>query len=145
VGIAILVAVASAVFAFAMRDSYSSSSVLVAGLWGILFFPTLLLCICYVSTYFTAKSFFKNNINLRKPMHYSFSEDLVVQEMATGRAELQWATFLKVRETKDLLLFFVQKQLAYVVPKRALESEKDIAAARDLIRRHVADAALHGQ
>jgi hypothetical protein len=78
-------------------------------------------------------------------MHYSFSEDLVVQEMATGRAELQWATFLKVRETKDLLLFFVQKQLAYVVPKRAFQSEKDIAAARDLIRRHVANAALHGQ
>jgi hypothetical protein len=124
-----LLTIIAVVLAASIAFGYASSgpsglvpSLLRGGIWGILFFPTFLLLICYVSTYFAAKSLFKSNVNLQNPIHYSFSDDIVIQEMATGRAELRWNTFIRVKETRDLFLLFVQKQLAHPIPKRAFES-----------------------
>ena len=115
-----------------------------AGLWGVLFVPTFLLIICYVTPYFGARSSYRNSLNLQNPIHYSFSDEVIAQEMATGRAELLWSTFIKVRETPDFFLLFVQKHLANPVPKRDFENEQEIARFRELLRCHVRDASLLG-
>jgi YcxB-like protein len=112
-----------------------------ASIWGVVFFPTILLFTCYVLPYFGAKSLYKNNANVRSTIHWSFSEQLITQEMATGKAELSWSNFIKFRETADLFLLFPQKHLAFPLPKRAFADEKEIQAFRKLVRRHVRDSA----
>jgi hypothetical protein len=115
-----------------------------AGLWAGLFLPTFLLYLRFGAPYFAARALFKNNANLKGAIHYSISEDLVIQEMATGRAELRWSTFLRVRETPDLFLLYVQKQLAHPIPKRAFISAQEISAFRDIVRHQVPRAELRG-
>jgi YcxB-like protein len=73
------------------------------------------------------------------------TDDLVTQEMASGRAELLWSTFVRVQETPHLFLFYGQKHLAHPVPKRAFASEQEIVGFRELIRRQVREVSLRGQ
>lgn len=113
------------------------SLIVSAAIWAVLFFPIILLFTCYVIPYFAAKSLYKNNANVRSPIHWSFSEELITQQMATGKAELSWSNFIKLRETRDLFLLFPQNHLAFPLPKRAFADEKEIRAFRELIRRHI--------
>ncbi|MGH9747439.1 MAG: YcxB family protein [Candidatus Acidiferrales bacterium] len=141
----VIVLIGSAAFGFASGPPGIQPSVLRGGIWGVLFFPAFLFSMCYVTTYFAAKSMFKSSVNVRNPIHYVFLDTLVIQEMSTGRSELQWATFVKILETKTLFLLFVQKHLAHPLPKRAFAGGQELAAFRDLVRRHVQDASLQGQ
>jgi hypothetical protein len=104
-----------------------------------LFFPAVVLCTCYVAPYWAAKSLYKNNANLWSPSHWSFSDELITLRTATGSAELSWVTFTRARETRELFLLYPQKNLAYPVPKRAFANEQEIAAFRELVRRHIQD------
>ncbi len=133
---------ASAGFALVAKAVGFAVPLTTAGLWSVLFLPALLLWVCYATPYFAAKSLYKSSVNLHNPIHYSFSDDLVTQEMASGRAELLWSTFVRVRETPDLFLFYVQKHLAHPVPKRAFTSDQEIVGFRELIRRHVRNVSL---
>jgi YcxB-like protein len=135
---------ASAGFALTAKAVGFAVPFAMGSLWGVLFLPAFLLSMCYVTPYFAAKSLYKNSVNLHNAIHYSFSDDLVTQEMASGRAELLWSAFIRVRETPHLFLFYVQKHLAHPVPKRAFASEQEIAGFRELIRRHVREVSLRG-
>jgi hypothetical protein len=138
------VTLGSAAFAVGMRGLGYPVPPVMAGLWGILFLPMFLIWMCYIRPYFASKSLYKNNINLHNPIHYSFSDALITQEMASGRTELQWATFTRVRETRELFLFYVQKHLAHPIPKRAFANELEIERFRELVRRHIQDVSLRG-
>ena len=127
-------------FALTTRAVGSRIPLIIAGISGALFFPAILLSACYLTPYFAAKSLYKNNANLHSPFHWSFSEKLITQRMATGSAELLWSTFIKARETRELFLLYPQKHMAYPVPKRAFANEHQIVAFRELVRRHVQDA-----
>jgi hypothetical protein len=105
--------------------------------WGIIFPPLFMFLVCYVSPYFGARSLYKNNANFKGEIRYSFSDDGVTIEVTTARSELQWSSFVQVRETRDFFLLFVRKTMAHIVVKRAFASQEEIAEFRDLVRRHV--------
>jgi hypothetical protein len=126
-------------FALTTKAVGSRIPLVIAGISSALFFPAILLSACYVTPYFAAKSSYRNNANLHSPFHWSFSEKLITQRMATGSSELLWSTFIKARETRELFLLYPQKHLAYPVPKRAFANEQQIVAFRELVRRHVKD------
>jgi hypothetical protein len=126
-------------FALTTKAVGSRIPLIIAGISSALFFPAILLSACYVTPYFAAKSLYRNNANLQSPFHWSFSEKLITQRMATGSAELLWSTFIKARETRELFLLYPQKHLAYPVPKRAFANEQQIVVFRELVRRHVKD------
>lgn len=137
-----LIPVAGAVFALVAKVMGLSIPVSFAGLWGALFLPVFLLYLRFGAPYIAARVLFKNNANLKAPIHYSISDDLVTQEMATGRAELRWSTFVRVRETSDLFLMYVQKQLAHPIPKRAFTSAEEVSRFREIVHRQVQRAEL---
>jgi hypothetical protein len=139
-----LIPIASVAFALVAKTMGLSMPIGFAGLWGSLFLPTFLLYLRFGAPYFAARTVFKNNANLKAAIHYSISEDLVIQEMATGRAELRWSTFVRVRETPDLFLLYVQKQLAHPIPKRAFANAQEISAFREIVRRQVPRTELRG-
>ncbi|HXN54012.1 MAG TPA: YcxB family protein [Candidatus Acidoferrum sp.] len=139
-----LIPIAGIAFALVAKTMGLSVPIGFAGLWGSLFLPTFLLYLRFGAPYFAARTLFKNNANLKAAIHYSISEDLVIQEMATGRAELRWSTFVRVREAPDLFLLYVQKQLAHPIPKRAYTSAQELSAFRDIVRRQVPRAELRG-
>jgi hypothetical protein len=135
-----LLAVVAVVGSVLAPGTAGSGLLLIIGvLSSALFFPAVVLCTCYVTPYWAAKSVCKNNANLRSPIHWSFSEELITQRMATGSAELFWSTFTKARETLELFLLYPQRNLAYPVPKRAFANEQEVAAFRELVRRPIQD------
>jgi hypothetical protein len=139
-----LIPIAGVAFAWKAKSMGLSVPLGFAGLWGVLFLPAFLAYLRFGAPYFAARAVFKTAPNLKAAIHYSISEDLIIQDMATGRAELRWPTFVRVRETSDLFLLYVQKQLAHPIPKRAFANVQEISAFRDIVRRQVQRAELRG-
>jgi hypothetical protein len=54
-----------------------------------------------------------------------------------------WPGILSARETDEFLLFFVQKNLAYYLPKRTVASISDLEKLRELVRQNLGERA-HG-
>lgn len=140
----VFIVLASAGFSLMMQALGYPVQLAPGSMWIVLFLPAFLVWRCYAAPYFAAKSLYKNNINLHNPIRYAFSDALITQEMATGNAVLQWATFIRVRETRELFLFYVQKHLAQPIPKRAFANELEIERFRELVRRHVQNVSLRG-
>jgi YcxB-like protein len=111
-------------------------------LFGILFAPIFLVTIVYWSCHRAAKSLLRNTPALRGPTRWTFSETGITTEGPTARAELQWQSLLRVRETKQQFLLYPQKNLACFISKRFISSEVEIDELRELIRRHVPTASL---
>ena len=115
-----------------------SSSDIVVGLM----LPVVFIFVFYGAPYFAAKSAYKSSANFHHAILWVLTEEVVTQEVATGRGEYLWSTFIKVRETRELFLFYVQKNLAYPIPKRAFANPQEIEGFCALIRRHVENVAL---
>ena len=74
-----------------------------------MFFPALVLYLIYGATYFAARSTWKSSQAVRGQVQYSSAHDRIGQVMATGRAELKWNAFPRVKETNDMFLLFVKE------------------------------------
>lgn len=61
-------------------------------------------------------------------------EDGFHVEGRSGRAFVKWSAIVEVRETNEHLFLFVDRMLAYVVPKRAFTSADECAAFADYVR-----------
>ena len=110
--------------------------------WVFLIYPIAVVVQCCVTTYFTSRNTYKNSVSLKGTMHYSFYDAGVTVESVTGRAELRWPAYLKVRESRHWFLLYTQRKLANPVPKRAFGSENEIVEFRELLRRHVQKVSL---
>jgi hypothetical protein len=97
----------------------------------------LFVYLSYVTPYTAARSSFKNNLAMRNPIYYSFSDGGVKSETATGCAERLWIAFTRVRETKEFFLLYTSNTIAFPIPKRAFGGEQQVEALRDLLRRNV--------
>jgi hypothetical protein len=119
----------------------------IPGLWsgaafGIIFLPVFLYGAVHASSHSAAKSLFRNTPALRGPTVWSFSENGITAVGPTGRAELQWNSYIQVRETREQFLLYPQKQFANVIPKRFFQSEREIERFREILRRLVPIASL---
>jgi YcxB-like protein len=70
---------------------------------------------------------------------FQFADSGIGVEHSTGKSDLNWTIFVKVVETRDFFLLYPVKSWAYVVPKRCLASQTEIATMRQLLQRHVPD------
>lgn len=136
----------SAMLAYLVFHSIDSvdlqTAVLIAGLLGVLFLPSVMIAAIYINSGRAARSLLQNTPSLRGPTRWTFSENGVETEGPTARAELRWATFTRVLETKQQYLLFPQDTQAWVIPKRCFQSEMEIARMRELARRLVPAAKL---
>ena len=115
---------------------------LAGALFGILFVPVFLVAMVYSNSHTAAKSLMRNSPALQGPTRWTFSESGIRTDGPTSHTELQWNSFLQVRETREQFLLYPQKHLANVIPKRCFASEIELGRFRELVRRSVPMASL---
>jgi hypothetical protein len=119
-----------------------SSAALFGGLFGGVIVPALLIAVIHISSRNAAKSLLANAPGLEGPTRWIFSENGVETDGPTSRAEMQWKSFTRVRETKRQYLLYPQDNVAYIIPQRCFQSEIEIGRLREIVRRCVATATL---
>jgi hypothetical protein len=70
----------------------------------------------------------------RKHYTWRFFDDHIETESALGSATFQWRVFVRVSETRSLFLFFPQRNICHLVPKRAFPNDSQIGEVRRLAK-----------
>lgn len=91
----------------------------------MLLFPPLLLVFLIVT---------KHAPLLGKPVVYVFSNDGIHVSMETSGSQVPWSNLSQVRETKRWFLFYVRKNVAFILPKDCFADGADIESLRQLVR-----------
>lgn len=71
----------------------------------------------------------------RKRYMWRFFEDHIEMASAVGDARNQWELFVRVVETRSLFLFFPQRNICQIVPKRAFPDELQIDEVRRIAKK----------
>lgn len=79
---------------------------------------------------------------VKEGVKYQFSDAGIRIESSVGAADLQWAAFRQVVETRSAFLLFPTSNLARTLPLRCFASEADVQAARQLFRAKIERAKL---
>lgn len=75
----------------------------------------------------------KRNAPLRGELTYDFQPEGVQVVTTTSNSFMKWEAFIKSKETPNLFLLFLTKQMCHMVPKRAFASEADLESLRVLL------------
>jgi hypothetical protein len=131
-------------FLFAVISSPTNGmpSVWLGSVFGIMFAPVFLYAMVYVGSYSSARSILRNTPALQGSTVWAFTENGISVVGPTARGELQWNSFLRVRETREQFLLYQNKNLANVIPKRSFATHTEISRLREMIRRQVPTALL---
>jgi len=79
----------------------------------------------------------RRNAPLRGEITYDFQPEGVRVITRAADAFMKWEAFIKSKETPNLFLLFLTKQMCHMVPKRAFASEADVEALRELLREKI--------
>jgi len=90
------------------------------------------------AAYYGARTLVRSKPAVLDPLTYTFSPSGVSSEGPTGSGKAAWAHYVCIRETSDQFLLYVQKRLAYPIPKRAFGSVADLNTFRQLVRQNFA-------
>ncbi|TCK87942.1 YcxB-like protein [Natranaerovirga hydrolytica] len=100
-------------FSLIWGDTALTLLLLAGGLFHTLFTP--------LSLKLKAKRQVLMNEAYKEPFLYTINEDGLVIEQKENKFEYQWEELLKVVQTKTLVLFFLNKRLAFIMPIRNCE------------------------
>lgn len=99
----------------------------------LLFWP-LTLAVIHGFAYYGAWSLTRSKPIALEPVTYEFSPDGISHVGPTSSGRANWTTYLRIRETSEQFLLYVQKRLANVLPKRAFQSGDEMQQFRELVR-----------
>jgi MFS family permease len=68
---------------------------------------------------------YRRDARIREPITYTFTSQGLRMESAVGTRERPWLSFLRIRETPELLLFHYGSSAAYFLPRRALRQSDE--------------------
>ena len=105
----------------------------------LLFWPLTLVAV-HGLAYYGAGNLARSKPSSLQPVTYEFSPDGIFHIGSTGTGRANWTAYLRIRETSDQFLLYIQNQLANVLPKRAFQSEAEMHQFRQLVREH-----FHGE
>lgn len=145
-----LICIASATFLFHlfMERSDPDASWLAAVMLGtgvvlgvdLVFWP-LTLALIHGFSYLGARNLLRSKPIAAGPFTYEFSPAGAFYSGPAGHGHMDWTTYLRVQETPEHFLLYVQKRLANVIPKKSFHSEADIPRFRELVRERFGDRA----
>jgi hypothetical protein len=101
---------------------------------GIAVFALLIIAMSVSSTSARIRKSWEQNMWLQLPKSADISVDGVTQSDSASRSAWQWTGFIRAEESKNLFVFFISPSNFLVIPKRAFESEEQIAAMRAMMR-----------
>lgn len=88
--------------------------------------------ICW-SVYAQSNRNYASTNTVHEPIDYTFSETGIHIKGKSFESDLNWNVIHKVKETKQLFLFYQNNLAANLVPKSAFASKEQISALRELI------------
>jgi len=106
----------------------------IALIWGPLFFTAFAPYLFYGAPYIAARALVRKNPNASKTAQWHFFSDRIEAKGPVSDTVLQWSAFVRIRETKEQFLLYMQEQFANVLPKRSFATVSEIEAFRELIR-----------
>jgi hypothetical protein len=88
----------------------------------------------FINPYLQANRIGKNE-RLISPVNYEAYEDHILIRNKFGESKMDWGTFQKYIDTKDLflLIYSTNKNMFQLIPKRAFSSEEDEESFRKLL------------
>jgi len=72
---------------------------------------------------------------------FVFSDDGVESTSRLASVKVAWETLQKIRELKDYFLFYPQKNVFYIIPKRFFVDENQLLDFRNLVKEKFGDKA----
>lgn len=92
------------------------------------------LAVIHGASYYAARSLLRSKPSAAGPFTYQLSQTGASYSGPTGHGHLDWASFVRIQETSEQFLLYLQERLANVIPKRAFQSDTDIQHFRQLVR-----------
>jgi len=74
---------------------------------------------------------------VKRGVNYQFSDLGIHVETSVSKTDLSWAAIRRASELRSAFLVFTNPNIAFMLPKRCLESAHSVAELRELIRAHV--------
>jgi len=71
-----------------------------------------------------------------RPQEWRLTDERVQIQTPVGSTEIHWEAYVKYRETRELFLLYLQRNLAQFIPKRVLTAQQ-IEEVRSLIASHI--------
>jgi hypothetical protein len=97
---------------------------------------SLAFLVIHAFAYYGARTLLRSNPNASGPVTYEFSAGGASYAGPTGHGQIEWTAYLRIRETSEQFLLYVQKHLANVIPKRVFNSDTELQRFRNLVREH---------
>ncbi|MFD2245248.1 YcxB family protein [Pontibacter ruber] len=85
------------------------------------------------SVYSQSNRNYTSTSTVHEPIVYTFSDTGMHIKGKSFESDLNWNIIHKVKETKELFLFYQNNMAANLVPKSAFTSQEQISALRELI------------
>jgi hypothetical protein len=77
----------------------------------------------------------------RRTYRWRFFPSHIDTASTLSTARLEWPIFVAVKETATLFLFFPQRSICHIIPKRCFSQSADIDHVRKLCREHLGSKA----
>lgn len=121
-------------FYTAMSSSRFTYSDIDLGSVLVMLLPTLFpLILITFSIFFGGYLAYKRVPDFQKDIRYSFSDDGYETSFSKGFSQVNWDNLIKVSETNKCFLFYLQKSMFQVIPKRAFNNIDEINSLRKII------------
>jgi YcxB-like protein len=138
-------AVLSAMVAFLVFRQLTGPETVLVGFIGLVGWPAILIGVIHLNSKKAAKSLLQGTPSLQGPTHWLFSDSAIRVDSPTGSSQIEWKTYMRVRETTVQFLLYPQTQIAHVIPKRCFSTNEQVSRFREMIRRCVPAATLQAE
>ena len=87
---------------------------------------------------------YRHTPSLQHEQTHEFSDEGFRMRNPLANTLVRWDAFVEVFETKEFLLLYISRSMAYFLPKRAVKSAEDLTGLRSFLRTHLEHVAkLH--
>lgn len=114
-------------------DQLSYNDINLVDLLVMLLPPLFPLILITFFIFFSGYLAYKRVPDFQKDIRYSFSDDGYETSFSKGFSQVNWDNLVKVSETNKCFLFYLQKSMFQVIPKRAFNNADEINSLRKII------------
>jgi hypothetical protein len=96
----------------------------------------------FISPYFAARKYLRENSSSAGPLNYTFSERGIEVSGPHSQSRLDWEAIVRAEEAPSQFLIYPQTAIVHIIPKRFLTNPTDQDVLRALIRANLKNSKL---
>ena len=121
-------------------QGYSAGNIVATILPYLLIFGGILVALPIIQRW-QLRGLYQHTPSLQQEQTHEFSEDGFRMSNPLANTLVHWNAFLEVVETKEFLLLYVSRSIAYFLPKRAIHDPGQLRELRSLLHRELGGGA----